>query len=82
MQKIKNFLQLIPVMPLAFLTAWMLIAPYPIAPEPHLVEKLKMLNAGTLTKAIDIFDVFWHLTPATLLILRLSWAKTAVQEDK
>ena len=27
-------------------------------PEPHLVEKMRMLAEGTLTKPLDIFDVF------------------------
>jgi hypothetical protein len=44
----------------------------PFVPEPHLVEKLRMLSAGTLTRAIDIFDVFWHLLPAALLGMRLA----------
>jgi len=47
----------------------------PFVPEPHLVEKLGMLVAGELTKALDIFDLFWHLTPATLLVIRLSRMK-------
>ena len=75
MNKFKNLLVIVPVAPLVFLSVWMFIAPYPIAPEPHLVEKIKMLMAGTLSKPIDIFDMFWHITPATLLILKLTWAK-------
>ncbi len=43
----------------------------PFTPEPHLVEKFRMLAAGTLTRPIDIFDVFWHLTPAVLLAVKL-----------
>ncbi|MEZ5850164.1 MAG: hypothetical protein R3D68_05860 [Hyphomicrobiaceae bacterium] len=44
----------------------------PFVPEPHLVEKLKMLWAGTLTKPIDIFDLLMHATPWFLLIFKLS----------
>ena len=43
----------------------------PFVPEPHLVEKLGMLFDGTLTKPIDIFDLFLHGTPSIILILKL-----------
>lgn len=42
----------------------------PFSPQPHLVEKLQMLFAGTLSKPIDIFDLFLHGTPVLLLLLR------------
>ncbi len=42
----------------------------PFIPEPHVLEKLKMLWAGTLHKPIDIFDLFMHGTPFILLILK------------
>ena len=51
------------------LTAWMAVAP--IVPEPHLVEKWRMLVQGTLHQPIDIFDLFLHTTPLVLLALRL-----------
>ncbi|MBA1331644.1 RND transporter, partial [Candidatus Endoriftia persephone str. Guaymas] len=40
-------------------------------PEPHIWEKLKMLRAGTLTRAIDIFDLLFHAAPFLLLLLKL-----------
>lgn len=43
----------------------------PFVPEPHLWEKLKMLFAGTLSRPIDIFDLFMHGTPAILVVLKL-----------
>ena len=43
----------------------------PIKPMPHIVEKLIMLKGGTLTKGIDIFDLFYHLFPTFLLILKI-----------
>jgi len=43
----------------------------PFQPEPHVWEKLKMLAAGTLSRPIDIFDLFLHGTPWVLLILKL-----------
>lgn len=64
-----EWLDKIPMGPLVAVTVLMALAPF--VPEPHLVEKFKMLMAGTLTKPIDIFDVFWHLFPAILLVLKL-----------
>lgn len=43
----------------------------PFFPEPHLLEKLKMLAAGTLTRPIDIFDLLLHGTPVALLVVKL-----------
>ena len=52
-----------------------------LVPEPHLVEKAKMLAAGTLTRPIDIFDVFWHMLFPTLLVIKLMRAKNAPPES-
>jgi hypothetical protein len=49
--------------------SWMLIAP--IQPMPHVAEKILMLKAGTLQKPIDIFDLFFHLSPLVLLVLKV-----------
>ncbi len=43
----------------------------PFAPMPHLLEKVLMLGRGTLTRPIDIFDLFLHGAAPTLLALRL-----------
>ena len=43
----------------------------PFVPEPHIVEKLRMLFAGSLHKPVDIFDLLMHGTPWVLLILKL-----------
>jgi hypothetical protein len=42
----------------------------PFGSEPHLVEKWRMLFAGTLRKPIDWFDLVMHTTPIALLILK------------
>lgn len=42
----------------------------PFFPEPHVVEKLKMLFDGSLAKPVDIFDLFMHGTPWVLLCLK------------
>ncbi|BAZ92665.1 hypothetical protein TspCOW1_24800 [Thiohalobacter sp. COW1] len=40
----------------------------PFVPEPHLVEKLRMLFQGQLSRPIDIFDLVMHgAFPALLL---------------
>ena len=44
----------------------------PFFPVPHLWEKLKMLAAGTLTRPIDIFDLFLHGAPLVLLAIKLA----------
>jgi len=32
---------------------------------------MRMLGEGTLTRPLDVFDVFWHLLPASLLAIKL-----------
>jgi len=49
----------------------LLMAALPIEPEPHLIEKLRMLSAGNLRSFIDIFDLFWHSLPTLLVLLKL-----------
>lgn len=44
----------------------------PFFQEPHLVEKTRMLFNGTLTRAIDRFDLVWHLWPFVLVLLKLT----------
>lgn len=43
----------------------------PFMPEPHLLEKLKMLVAGELGDPMDIFDLLLHAAPWMLLLLKL-----------
>ena len=42
----------------------------PFVPEPHLVEKLRMLFQGTLSKPIDIFDLVMHASAPLLLLVK------------
>ena len=44
----------------------------PFKPMPHVFQKLIMLKNGTLTKPIDIFDLFYHLIPTIILFLKIS----------
>ena len=43
----------------------------PFFPEPHLVEKTRMLLNGTLTRPLDILDLIWHAWLPVLLIIKL-----------
>jgi len=42
----------------------------PFVPQPHVVEKLRMLVAGTLVRPIDIFDLLMHGAPFVLLAIK------------
>ena len=59
----------LPTNVLAMFALVMALAPF--TPEPHLVEKFRMLLDGTLSRPIDLFDVAFHLFPAALLGLNL-----------
>ena len=43
----------------------------PFFPEPHILEKLRMLFSGTLQRPIDIFDLLLHAAPFILLGAKL-----------
>lgn len=61
-----------PLVPLAigavFLGLW------PVIPEPHLWQKLKLLAGGGLVRPLDIFDFFMHAALPMLLALKLQRA--------
>ncbi len=59
----------IPLLPLAILAIFMSLAPF--RPEPHLVEKTRLLFEGNLTRPIDMFDLFLHSIFLILFIIRL-----------
>jgi len=63
------FLDKIPYSILIIAAIFMILAPF--KPMPHVLEKLIMLKNGTLTKPIDIFDLFYHLIPAIILLLKI-----------
>ena len=65
-----NWIDKIPLLVLILLALWLAVAP--ITPEPHLLEKLRMLAQGELKRPIDIFDLFMHATPLALLLIRLA----------
>jgi hypothetical protein len=54
------------IIPLAIV---MFLAPF--RPMPHALEKINMLIAGSLSRPMDIFDLFFHLLPCLILLLKL-----------
>ncbi|MDP2254844.1 MAG: hypothetical protein Q8K05_02105 [Polaromonas sp.] len=67
-----NVLNRIPLLWLAVIAGWLAVAP--VWPEPHLMEKLRMLFAGTLERPLDVFDLLLHASPLLLLVWRvLRW---------
>lgn len=64
-----NWLDQIPYTVLILFALFMLLAPF--KPMPHVVEKLIMLKQGALNKPIDIFDLFYHLAPCFILMIKV-----------
>jgi hypothetical protein len=64
-----GWLDRFPLVWLAVIAIWLAVAP--VLPEPHLIEKLRLLSQGTLTRPLDIFDLALHSVPLILLALRL-----------
>ena len=63
------FVDKIPYAILIIIAVFMLLAPF--YPMPHVIEKILMLKDGKLSKPIDIFDLFFHLIPTALLVLKV-----------
>ena len=72
----------IPYTVVLILAVWMLLAPF--RPMPHALEKFNMLLSGTLSKPIDIFDLFFHLAPTIILLLKLfrSFTNRHIKTDR
>lgn len=49
-----------------------LLALAPFFPEPHLVQKLRLLAAGELSRPIDIFDLFFHGSGLVIVLLKVT----------
>jgi len=64
-----RWLDKIPLAPLILGAALLGLAPF--YPEPHLLEKIRWLINGQLTKPLDIFDLLLHGSLPVLLILKL-----------
>ena len=64
-----TWLDRFPLKWLVVVALWLGVAP--ILPEPHLIEKIRLLSQGALQRPIDIFDLLLHTVPLALLALRL-----------
>ena len=72
----------IPFQTLIVMSIFLALAPFPLGPAPHLWEKLQMLMAGNLVKPADIFDVVFHLAPATLLAIKVYRKNNNAENDE
>lgn len=75
-----KYIDRIPLLPLAIAALFMALAPF--SPEPHLLEKTRMLVNGELSKPIDIFDLFWHSFLIVILAIRLIRYKNSTSVNK
>ena len=76
-----SLLDKIPYTVIIPLAVWMLLAPF--RPMPHVLEKLNMLLNGSLNRPIDIFDLFFHLVPTLILLLKVfrSFTRSKISTD-
>lgn len=66
-------LKLIDSLPLPhFVVLSLFLGLAPFFPEPHLVEKIRMLISGELVKPLDMFDLLLHGAPWVLLLVKLT----------
>lgn len=61
---------------LSVIAICVLLGGAPFTPEPHLLEKLRMLVQGTLSRPIDIFDLVMHGAPFLLLAAKIARVAT------
>lgn len=74
-------MQFIDKLPLSVLLIFcVLLGLAPFFPEPHIVEKLRLLLQGNLKKPIDIFDLLYHSAPFVLLIIKLIRIKSGANQ--
>jgi len=66
---VKNIAHGVPWSLVALLCLTLGLAPYQ---PPHVVEKLRMLGAGNLTKPLDWIDLCLHGAPWMLLLAKAS----------
>lgn len=64
-----KWLDRVPLSLIAVIAVLLALAPF--GAEPHLWQKLKMLFAGSLSRPIDILDLFLHGAPAVVLFVKL-----------
>ena len=70
-----KFLHRIPYLPLILAAVAFGLAPF--RPEPHLVEKVRLLLVGNLVRPLDIFDLLLHSAPLFLLLLKMIFGRNS-----
>lgn len=63
-----GFIDRLPWWIVGFMVLTLGLAPY--TPEPHILEKLKMLFAGDLRDGMDWFDLGLHAVPWVLALVK------------
>ena len=69
MTNLSKWIADIPWIVLLLMTVLMALAPF--GSTPHLVEKWRMLFAGTLRRPLDWFDLVLHTSPIVLVIIKV-----------
>ncbi len=69
MKRLLGWIDRLPLLWVAMIAAWLAVAP--VQPEPHLIEKLRMLSQGTLVRPLDVFDLLMHAAPLFVLATKL-----------
>jgi hypothetical protein len=64
-----RWLDRVPLLGLLLLAVVLGLAPF--RPEPHVVQKLRLLADGALQRPVDVFDLLWHGVPFLLVGLKL-----------
>lgn len=68
LKKINHYFSITPLAYFIVFSLTLGLAPFN---PPHIIEKLQFLFEGQLTKAVDIFDFFYHGLPWAFLIIKL-----------
>lgn len=69
MKRLVYWVDRAPLWLFALLVATLGLAPW--TPEPHVVEKLRWLVAGELTRPLDVLDLVLHAAPWLLMAFKL-----------
>jgi hypothetical protein len=65
-----HWIDRVPLLPTLAVALVLGLAPF--GPEPHVLEKLRLLADGRLSRPVDVFDLFWHGAPLVFLLVKLA----------
>jgi len=69
----RKFFIRLPLLPLVIFAFTLGLAPF--LPEPHILQKIKLLITGDLVRPIDMADLLLHATPWLLLALKIAYVR-------